>query len=157
MGRTFKVELDDNTLEDYESFLSKFGNWKQYKRDIKLNTLLNEGKSIEFTVDIDSHIYGAFFIELDDGSDLIKIDTSLQKACSALTNAKFILKDNKVLSLELTIKVLTTHFGKILQGLLDSGVEFIIKQIIISGHCKFYLSPIDKETLRDMKINDILK
>ena len=158
MEKTFKVELDDNTLEDYESFLSKFGTWTQYKREIKLSTLLNEGKSIEFTIDMatHNHIYGSFYLELDDGSDF-NIDTSLKKVCSALTNARFVLKDNKVSSLELTVKVLQTHFGKILKELLDSGFEFIIKQRLSSDVCNFYISPIDKSTLRDMKIDDILK
>ena len=150
MENTFRVQLDDNKLEDYENFLSKFATWKQYKRDIKLSTLLNEGKSIEFTIDMKTHnhIYGAFYLELDDDGDDdgsgFSIDTSLKNVCSALTNARFVLKDNKVSSLELTVKVLQTNFGKIFQNLLDSGIEFIIKQKLGNNYTKFYLSRIDK-------------
>ncbi len=46
MKKTFDIELQDNKIEDYEVILSKFSNWKQYKREINLNQLLEEGKKM---------------------------------------------------------------------------------------------------------------
>jgi hypothetical protein len=41
---------NDVELNHYDRLLTKFPQWKQYKREIKLNVLLNEGKRIGFDV-----------------------------------------------------------------------------------------------------------
>ena len=48
----FNVELSSNKISDYENLLSRFSNWKKYKREINLSQLLDSGKKIEFEVDI---------------------------------------------------------------------------------------------------------
>lgn len=159
MEKVFSVQIDENTLDQYEVFLSKFNNWKLYKRDIKLNTLLNEGKSIEFTIDVNSHTLGANYIELielDENEELFH-DTSLKRTCGAIKDVKFILKDNRIVSLDINIKFLTTRYGKIAIELLNDGLLLVLKQMIQPKYVKFYLTHPTISDIRDLKIDDILK
>ncbi len=160
MEKVFSVHVDENTLDQYEGFLSKFNNWKLYKRDIKLNTLLNEGKSIEFTIDMSSHMLGANYIELLpdlDENEESSLDTSLKKACGVINDVKFIIKDNKIVSLDIGIKFLTTQYGKLTMELLNDGISLILKQIIQPKYVKFYLTNPTRSDICDDKLNNILK
>ena len=81
--KSFNIELDNNTLEQYEKLLSNFNNWSQYKRDIKLNSIL-EDKKIEFTLDISGHGHGVMYVNVivDDDYDfdvLKKSSSSINK------------------------------------------------------------------------------
>ncbi len=133
--KSFNIELDNNTLEQYEKLLSNFSNWKEYKREIKLNSIL-EDKKIEFTLDISGHAHGVMYVNVlvDDDYD---IDV-LKKASSVIKFMKFILKGNNVLELEITIKTMTTEWGKIIRDLIDSGVELKLKQNIVDNQVKSF-------------------
>ena len=133
--KSFNIELDNNTLEQYEKLLSNFNNWSEYKREIKLNSIL-EDKKIEFTLDISGHAHGVMYVNVlvDDDYD---IDV-LKKASSAIKFMKFILKGNNVLELEITIKTMTTEWGKIIRDLIDSGVELELKQHIVDNQVKSF-------------------
>jgi hypothetical protein len=136
--KSFNIELDNNTLEQYEKLLSSFSNWKEYKREIKLNSIL-EDKKIEFTLDISGHAHGVMYVNVvvddEDDFDLLK------KASSAIKFMKFILKGNNVLELEVTIKTMTTEWGKIIRDLIESGVELELKQHIVDNKVKsFYFT-----------------
>ena len=73
--KSFNIELDNNTLEQYEKLLSNFSNWKEYKREIKLNSIL-EDKKIEFTLDISAHTLGVMYVNVltDDDYDYDRHD-----------------------------------------------------------------------------------
>jgi len=136
--KSFNIELDNNTLEQYEKLLSNFSNWKEYKREIKLNSIL-EDKRIEFTLDISGHAHGVMYVNVvvDDEDDF----DVLKKASSAIKFMKFILKGNNVLELEVTIKTMTTEWGKIIRDLIESGVELELKQNIVDNKVKsFYFT-----------------
>jgi len=133
--KSFSIELDNNTLEQYEKLLSNFNNWSQYKREIKLNSVL-EDKKIEFTLDISGHAHGVMYVNVLD-EDWYEIDI-LKKASSAIKFMKFILKGNNVLELEVTIKTMTTEWGKIIRDLIESGVELEIKQHIVDNQVKSF-------------------
>jgi hypothetical protein len=133
--KSFSIELDNNTLEQYEKLLSNFNNWSQYKREIKLNSVL-EDKKIEFTLDISGHAYGVMYVNVLD-EDWHEIDI-LKKASSAIKFMKFILKGNNVLELEITIKTMTTEWGKIIRDLIESGVELELKQNIVDNQVKSF-------------------
>lgn len=136
--KSFNIELDNNTLEQYEKFLSNFTNWKEYKREIKLNSIL-EDKKIEFTLDISGHAHGVMYVNVvvDDEDDF----DVLKKASSAIKFMKFILKGNNVLELEVSIKTMTTEWGKIIRDLIESGVELELKQHIVDNRVKsFYFT-----------------
>ena len=136
--KSFNIELDNNTLEQYEKLLSNFSNWKEYKREIKLNSIL-EDKKIEFTLDISGHAHGVMYVNVlvDDEDDF----DVLKKASSAIKNMKFILKGNNVLELEVTIKTMTTEWGKIIGNLIESGIDLELKQQIVNKKVKsFYFT-----------------
>jgi len=133
--KSFNIELDNNTLEQYEELLSNFNNWSEYKREIKLNSIL-EDKKIEFTLDISGHAHGVMYINVivDDAYDY----DVLKKASSAIKFMKFILKGNNVLELEVTIKTMTTEWGKIIRDLIESGLELELKQNIVDNQVKSF-------------------
>jgi len=133
--KSFNIELDNNTLEQYERLLSNFDNWSEYKREIKLNSIL-EDKKIEFTLDISGHAHGVMYVNVvvDDAYDY----DVLKKASSAIKFMKFILKGNNVLELEITIKTMTTEWGKIIRDLIDSEVKLELKQQIVDNQVKSF-------------------
>ena len=136
--KSFNIELDNNTLEQYEKLLSNFSNWKEYKREIKLNSIL-EDKKIEFTLDISGHAHGVMYVNvlIDDEDDF----NVLKKTSSAIKHMKFILKGNNVLELEITIKTMTTEWGKIIRNLIESGVDLELKQHIVDNKVRsFYFT-----------------
>ena len=136
--KSFNIELDNNTLEQYEKLLSNFSNWKEYKREIKVNSIL-EDKKIEFTLDISGHAHGVMYVNVvvDDEDDF----DVLKKTSSSIKHMKFILKGNNVLELEITIKTMTTEWGKIIGDLIESGVELELKQNIVDNKVKsFYFT-----------------
>jgi len=136
--KSFNIELDNNTLEQYEELLSNFSNWKEYKREIKLNSIL-EDKKIEFTLDISGHAHGVMYVNVlvDDEDDF----DILKKTSSAIKHMKFILKGNNVLELEITIKTMTTEWGKIIRKLIESGVDLELKQYIVDNKVRsFYFT-----------------
>jgi len=138
--KSFNIELDNNTLEQYEKLLSNFSNWKEYKREIKLNSIL-EDKKIEFTLDISGHAHGVMYVNV-----LVDDDVNLQQKNSrdgqlAIKHMKFILKGNNVLELEITIKTMTTEWGKIIRNLIESGVDLKLKQHIVDNKVRsFYFT-----------------
>ena len=133
--KSFNIELDNNTLEQYEELLSNFNNWSEYKREIKLNSIL-EDKKIEFTLDISGHAHGVMYVNVivDDAYDY----DVLKKSSSAIKFMKFILKGNNVLELEVTIKTMTTEWGKIIRDLIESGLELELKQNIVDNQVKSF-------------------
>ena len=136
--KSFNIELDNNTLEQYEELLSNFSNWKEYKREIKLNSIL-EDKKIEFTLDISGHAHGVMYVNVlvDDEDDF----DVLKKTSSSIKHMKFILKGNNVLELELTIKTMNTEWGKIIGNLIESGIDLELKQQIVNNKVKsFYFT-----------------
>ena len=133
--KSFNIELDNNTLEQYEKLLSNFNNWSEYKREIKLNSIL-EDKKIEFTLDISGHAHGVMYVNVLD-EDWYEIDI-LKKASSAIKFMKFILKGNNVLELEITIKTMTTEWGKIIRELIESGFELELRQNIVDNQVKSF-------------------
>ena len=133
--KSFNIELDNNTLEQYEKLLSNFSNWSEYKREIKLNSIL-EDKKIEFTLDISGHAHGVMYVNVLD-EDWYEIDI-LKKASSAIKFMKFILKGNNVLELEITIKTMTTEWGKIIRELIESGFELELRQNIVDNQVKSF-------------------
>lgn len=125
MKKTFEIKLLNNKIEDYEDILSRFSNWKKYKREINLNQLLEEGKKIEFEVEI-SNYQGVLYVSVVD-----KIDTSIKSlvnVCSVIKKMTFIILNNEVLKLTIEINLLTTKWGKIITNLLESGIDLKLHQ-----------------------------
>jgi len=116
---------EDVELEHYDRLLKEFKQWKQYKREIKLNTLLNEGKRIGFDVTEISKI-NTMYGSLGKPEDF---DFSLKKLSFHVKSMHFIIKNNKVDELKIGLKVLDNPPGKELLLLLESGCNLEIKQL----------------------------
>ncbi len=129
------VNLENNTLEQYEMLLSNFKEWKHYKREIKLNSLL-DNKKIEFRVNVSSHTTGALYVNVlvdgDNDFDLLK------KASCSIESLKFILKDSNVLELEISLITLKTEWGKIVKELIESDVNLELKQFMVDRQVKSF-------------------
>jgi hypothetical protein len=70
----------------------------------------------------------------------------LKKSSSAIKFMKFILKGNNVLELEITIKTMTTEWGKVIRDLIESGVELELKQNIVDNQVKSFYFTYPKMT-----------
>jgi hypothetical protein len=70
----------------------------------------------------------------------------LKKSSSAIKFMKFILKGNNVLELEITIKTMTTEWGKIIRNLIESGVELELRQNIVDNQVKSFYFTYPKMT-----------
>lgn len=121
MKNEFNVVLDDNQISDYEHLLSKFSNWKKYKREININQLLESGKKIEFKVDIPNH-QSVFYVNIS--TDIMNTSGS----CATINKLTFIILENKVIELKASISILKTTFGNILTNLLKSDVDLKLYQ-----------------------------
>ena len=115
------VELNNNLISDYESLLSRFSNWKKYKREINLSQLLDSGKKIEFEVEIPNS-QSVFYVNITTGI----MDTS--GACAVINKLKFLILENNIIELKVYLTVLTTTFGNILRKLINSGVDLKLYQ-----------------------------
>ena len=117
----FNVELSSNKITDYENLLSRFSNWKKYKREINLSQLLDSGKKIEFEVDIPNS-QSVFYVNIS--TDIM----NTSGACAVINKLTFIILENNVIDLKVSITVLMTTFGNILRNLLDSNIDLKLYQ-----------------------------
>lgn len=125
MEKTFEIELFNSKIDDYEDILSRFSNWKENKREINLTQLLEDGKKIEFQVEIPNN-HSVLYVSASDDFD---VDiTSLVNVCSVIQKMTFVIQNNKVLKLNVEIKLLTTKWGKIISNLLESGIDLKLHQ-----------------------------
>lgn len=143
MEKIFEVDLDDVKIENYEKILSRFGNWKKYKREINLNQLLEEGKKIQFDIEIKNNPM-VFYISVSDHESAHT--TSLTNACSVINKLTFIILENKILKLEAELKLLDTNWGKEIKKLTESGLKLKLYQHInIEGQVDNFYFELPKE------------
>lgn len=124
MNKTFEIELDDIEISSYEDILSRFSNWKKYKREINLNQLLEEGKKIQFDVEI-PNTQSVFYVSV---SDDFQYTTALVNVCSVISKFTFIILNNKVIKLEVELKILTTRWGKTIKNIIESDIDLKLYQ-----------------------------
>lgn len=124
--KEFSVELDNNKINDYDNLLSRFSNWKKYKREINLNQLLESGKKIEFEVDIPNY-QNVFYINIS--TDSMKTSG----ACATINKMTFIILENNIISLKVSAIILKTTFGNILANLLEDDIDLNLCQETLEG------------------------
>jgi hypothetical protein len=127
MENIFEVDLEDIKLENYEKTLSRFSNWKKYKREINLNQLLEQGKKIQFDIEIQNNPM-VFYVSVIDSE--YAYTTSLTNVCSVMKKLTFIILENKILKLEAELKLLDTNWGNVIKNLINSGIELKLYQHI---------------------------
>lgn len=133
VDKDFNIQLDNNTIDQYDVLLSRFKDWVKYKRDIKINSLLESGKRIEFTVELQDNTNRLFTIYVSSvvDADISKVN-SLNNACAVVKNMKFIIYENKVEKLDIKIGTLTTYYGKIIYDLIKADIDVRLNQYIDS-------------------------
>lgn len=124
MKKSFEVELPGK-IEDYEKLLSRYNNWKKYKREINLNQILEDGKKIEFEIEVLNN-QSVSYIKIYNKND--DIDSLLRNACASITKMKFIILNNKVLNLTVYCSKLSTNSGKILENNIKSDIDLKLYQ-----------------------------
>lgn len=126
----FEVSLCNNTLDQYEDILSIYREWKSFKRDIRITSLLESGKRIQFDIE-------SLSILVSIGCE----DTAyLKNSAIDIKSISFILKEDKVEKLTLKCRVLQTPMGKVVDGLMEACLPIEIRQNIIDGKIiNFYI------------------
>ena len=130
-NRKYKFYLDGIKLSQFEDKLQKWPNWIQFKREIKLNSLL-EGKKIQFDIE-DINEWGKI------GSNR-STDPMLSDIVFAVKRISMIIKDDFVEEIEIEWRPLQTESGRTIIGLLDSGIELEISMSFIDDQFShFYI------------------
>ena len=130
-NRKYKFHLDGIKLSQFEKKLKQWPQWIQFKREIKLNTLL-DGKRIQFDVE-DINEYGKW--------GKLKFNPMLSDIVFTVKTISLIIKDDFVEELEITWRPLQTDLGRTVIGLLDSGIELEISMSFIEDQFShFYIN-----------------
>lgn len=124
--KSFQVEVGDVGIDNYEQILSKFSNWKKYKREINLNLLLEQDKKIQFEVEI-TNSQSVLYVSISEDDSHT---SSLTNVSSTINKLTFIILNSKVIKLEVYLNHLDTKWGKIIKSIIESGVELKLNQHI---------------------------
>ena len=115
-NRKYKFYLDGIKLSQFENKFKQWPQWTQFKREIKLNTLLN-GKRIQFDIE-DINEYGKLSGRA--------FDTMMSDIVFTVKCISMIIKDDFVEELEIEWRPLQSDLGRTIIGILDAGLEIDI-------------------------------
>lgn len=162
---TYYVDIDNNTIEQYEPILSRFDltnnlEWIAYKREIKINKIIDDNLFFEFDINFNQNYNSVTYLELDPPD--LYLDVLVSSVSSVIENLTIRVVNNKVKFIKAKLKHLTTHWGKVLTGMERSGVKFKLGQVIVNSEnsakiYKFYLTELSKSDERNIRINQILE
>lgn len=118
-----KVIIPESTIiDDFEKLLNQFSDWTQFKREIKLLTIL-EDKKIEYTVEnikMQKPIYGLL-------EDSIGDVIALKRIAFIIRGLTFTIKGNEVIELKVSIESLENDLGKTIDSLISSELDFNLR------------------------------
>jgi hypothetical protein len=127
----YEVLLKNNTLDQFEDMMSRYKEWTSFKRDIRLTSILESGKRIQFDIESIS-----MFAQLGNSGNMI----SLQQSALSIKAMSFILKENKIDKLTLRCRVLSTPMGKVVKELMENSMGMdLIPNIIDNKVVYFYV------------------
>jgi hypothetical protein len=121
--------LESVSIDQYEEMLSKYGEWISSKREIKLASLLNPDRKIQF--DIESISILAYVNQ----GDYVQ---NLKDAAIHIKGMTFILKEGIVEKLVLKCRRMETPMGKVVSNLMDANIDIQMKQMILHYQVKFF-------------------
>jgi hypothetical protein len=125
----YEVLLNNNTLDQFEDLMSKYKEWTSFKRDIRLTSILESGKKIQF--DIESISLNA---QLGNSGNMI----SMQLSVLIIKGMSFILKENKIEKLTLRCRLLETPMGKVVKELMENSMNIDLKPHIIDDKVVYF-------------------
>ena len=139
------VYLDDNvSIQDYDNSFKKFKQWIEFKREIKLTSLL-ESKRVQFDIeDINSYKPICGFLDeqfiVSGGISDIRFDPIF-----TVTDMSFIINGDNVDSLKIKIKKLTTYSGNVFNNLIKDIPDIKLKQKLVNDYLYFYILDIKEK------------
>jgi hypothetical protein len=125
----YEVLLNNNTLDQFEDLMSKYKEWTTFKRDIKLTSILESGKRIQFDIESIS-----MFAQLGNSGNMV----SLQQSALYIKAMSFILKENKIEKLTLRCRNLETPMGKAVKELMENYMNIDLKPHIIENKVVYF-------------------
>jgi hypothetical protein len=125
----YEVLLNNNTLDQFEDLMSKYKEWTSFKRDIRLTSILESGKRIQFDIESISLV-----AQLGNSGNII----SLQLGALRIKSMSFILKEDKIDKLTLRCKVLSTPMGKVVKELMENSMHIDLKPHIIDNKVVYF-------------------
>lgn len=125
----YEVLLNNNTLDQFEDLISRYKEWTSFKRDIRLTSILESGKRIQFDIESIS-----MFAQFGNSGNIL----SMQMGVLRIKSMSFILKENKVEKLTLRCKVLETPMGKVVKDLMENSMEIDLKPHIIDNKVVYF-------------------
>jgi hypothetical protein len=125
----YEVLLQNNTLDQFEDLMSRYKEWTSFKRDIRLTSILESGKKIQFDIESIS-----MFAQLGNSGNIL----SLQMSVLTIKSMSFILKENKVEKLTLRCKVLSTPMGKVVKELMENSMTVDLRPHIIDNKVVYF-------------------
>jgi hypothetical protein len=125
----YEVLLNNNTLDQFEDLMSKYKEWTSFKRDIRLTSILEAGKKIQF--DIESISLNA---QLGNSGNMI----SMQLSVLIIKGMSFILKENKIEKLTLRCRLLETPMGKVVKNIMENSMDIDLKPHIIDNKVVYF-------------------
>ena len=127
------AELGTTSIDQYEEMLSKYGEWISSKREIKLASLLDPDKKIQFDIDSIS-----ILANIKDDVYVHVQNQNLKDAAIHIKGMTFILKEGIVEKLVLKCRRLETSMGKVVSSLMDGNIDIQMKQMILHHQVKFF-------------------
>lgn len=135
ISKRIKVNISEVAkISDFEPILNLFSNWIQFKREIKLSSIL-EGKKIEYLIEDINSAQNPIYGLLEKSGDIIEI----KKISFLIKEIFFTIKDQDVLSLEVRIESIDTEYGKTIQSLIDDDIDFSLDYYKSDSLIYFYI------------------
>ena len=115
---TFDVELEDGTtLDSFESMLTRYNQWAEFKREVRITGLLNQGKKVQF--------------DIEDANLLIYTDTDalqyIHNAAFRTDTITFIIKDELIIEVRISGEILPNQMGQTIKAILDAELEVKVR------------------------------
>lgn len=115
---TFDVDLEDGTtLDSFESMLTRYNQWAEFKREVRITGLLNQGKKVQF--------------DIEDANLLIYTDTDalqyIHNAAFRTDTITFIIKDELIIEVRISGEILPNQMGQTIKTILDEGLSLKVR------------------------------
>lgn len=125
-------------FSSFHSILEKLPEFKQFLREIKLNTIL-DGKKIQFDINeiviMDSHFFGKY-INAFDPESLLDMSSISRNSDFRVESLSFIIEGDNVISVKSKIVII----GDMIEHLIEEGLKVELYPLLVNGRVsKFYL------------------
>ena len=126
----FDVYLENNTIDQFESMLSKYEEWISNKREIKLLQLLEiENKRIQFDIESIS-----MYIPIGGDNAFV----SLQLTAIVANSLSMILNGDNIEKMTLGCTILNTEMGKIIKNIITESLDLTLNIKFNNGLAQYF-------------------